>query len=176
MKQTLPIIVLLIALLPAMAPAQDPPTQEAPAPRARPESTARQAVGRVPVAPSPSERRTYSFQISLLLADIQGGPGSEGLSKNAQKALEDLKEFLPFKSYRLLDFAWLRTSAELLRVISITCGVTSGSSRLAPARSAASRGSSWGWSYRLRMMASALGPSASQRQEAARAAAGFSSR
>jgi len=62
-------------------------------------------------APDVSPRETHSFQVSLLIADTQNGSGFEGLSKNAQKALEDLQDFLPFKSYRLLDFAWLRTSS-----------------------------------------------------------------
>lgn len=89
----------IFALLPTVLAAQPP------APRARAVFTPRQAP-----APDVLDRPTYSFQISLLLADVQGESGYEGLSKNAQKALEDLRDFLPFKSYRLLDFAWLRTS------------------------------------------------------------------
>src|SRR5262249_26071950 len=32
------------------------------------------------------------------------------LSKNAQKAIDDLRGFLPYKGYHLLDTAWLRTT------------------------------------------------------------------
>ncbi len=100
MKYRFPIVLLIFAMVPAILAAQQP------APRAR------SVFGQTPaLAPDSSDRPTYSFQISLLLADIQGTGGFEGLSKNAQKALEDLRDFLPFKSYRLLDFAWLRTSS-----------------------------------------------------------------
>lgn len=53
--------------------------------------------------------QTQSFQVSFLAAGKEGGPNPE-LSAGAQKALADLKGLLPFKSYRLLDTAWLRTT------------------------------------------------------------------
>ena len=100
MKYRVAIALSIFALLPVALSAQQP------APRSRSVFG-----GTLAVAPDMSDRATYSFQISLLLADVQATGGTEGLSKNAQKALEDLKDFLPFKSYRLLDFAWLRTSS-----------------------------------------------------------------
>jgi len=54
--------------------------------------------------------RTQSFQLTLLAADKRAGGMAPELSKPAQKALEDLKDFLPYASYRLLDIAWLRTT------------------------------------------------------------------
>ena len=88
--------------------------ESAPAPRAAGKAgqaeISRALLSRM-AAPKAAERTTYSFQISILLADIDGTENYQGLSKNAQKALEDLQDFLPFRSYRLLDFAWLRTSA-----------------------------------------------------------------
>jgi hypothetical protein len=52
---------------------------------------------------------TQAFQLVLLLADSQpGDPPS--LSKNAQKAIDDLHGFFPYKGYHLLDTAWLRTT------------------------------------------------------------------
>jgi hypothetical protein len=56
--------------------------------------------------------RTQSFQLTLLAADNHGGGAGAApeLSKAALKALQDMKDFLPFKSYRLLDMAWLRTT------------------------------------------------------------------
>ncbi len=101
MKDRIAIVLLIFVLLPATLASQQA------APHARTVFSRSAPV----LAPDSSERPTYSFQISLLLADIQGDGSSEGLSKNARKALEDLRDFLPFKSYRLLDFAWLRTSS-----------------------------------------------------------------
>ena len=108
MRYFLPIITLAV-LHPAVAAAQEIPNRPVAAPRVVSPSV-RPYAQLVP-APEVGNRSTYSFQVSLLLADTQGGAEYEGLSKNAQKALEDLRDFLPFRSYRLLDFAWLRTSS-----------------------------------------------------------------
>lgn len=54
---------------------------------------------------------TQSFQLTLLAADKRPGGAAPELPKSAQKALADLKDFLPYASYRLLDIAWLRTTA-----------------------------------------------------------------
>ena len=35
---------------------------------------------------------------------------TENVPPKAQKALKDLQDFLPYKSYHLVDMAWLRTS------------------------------------------------------------------
>ena len=53
--------------------------------------------------------RTYTFQVVLLIAETSGPAVTEGVPPRAQKALVNLREFLPYKSYRLLDLAWLRT-------------------------------------------------------------------
>jgi hypothetical protein len=52
---------------------------------------------------------TQAFQIVLLLADDQPGT-PPNLSKNAQKAVDDLRGFFPYKGYHLLDTAWTRTT------------------------------------------------------------------
>jgi len=52
---------------------------------------------------------TQLFHVVLLRASRSGGDDTEGLPKAALKAVEDLREFLPFKHYRLLD-------SELVRV------------------------------------------------------------
>ncbi|MEM7350579.1 MAG: hypothetical protein AAF657_07220 [Acidobacteriota bacterium] len=105
MKISSLLLILALTLVPQIAAAQD----EVPAPRPRSLTSRAYAAALAPV-PDAVNRKTYSFQVSLLLADTTNGVEFEGLSKNAQKALEDLRDFLPFKSYRLLDFAWLRTS------------------------------------------------------------------
>ncbi|MCM2269011.1 MAG: hypothetical protein NDJ75_02805, partial [Thermoanaerobaculia bacterium] len=62
--------------------------------------------------PAPPSDRTYTFQLVLLAAETGGGGATsfENVPANAQKALADVKDFLPYKSYKLLDLAWLRSS------------------------------------------------------------------
>lgn len=58
--------------------------------------------------------RSQRIQILLLAASTKpGGPGAD-LPANAQKALADLKEFLPYKSYQVLDAAWVPATQERL--------------------------------------------------------------
>src|SRR5262245_11676631 len=47
------------------------------------------------------------FGIVLVLGDVQGGASPESVPPAAQAALNDLKDFLPYKSYRVLDTAWV---------------------------------------------------------------------
>jgi len=58
------------------------------------------------------ELRTYTFQLVLLVADNEGKPGLENVPPRAEKALTDVRDFLPYKSYRLLDLGWLRSSGD----------------------------------------------------------------
>jgi hypothetical protein len=51
--------------------------------------------------------RTHGFQILLLAANLKPGGGDSEVPANVQKALADLKGFLPYKSYEVLDTAWL---------------------------------------------------------------------
>jgi hypothetical protein len=64
-----------------------------------------------PSAPLRADQRpSHTFQAVFLIAD-NAAPGSlEGVPENAQKALRSAASFLPYKSYRLLDSAWIRTS------------------------------------------------------------------
>lgn len=60
--------------------------------------------------------RTQGFQLVLLAAGDKPDGAGPGLYKGAQKALDDIKGFLPFKSYRILDTALLRvTQGEIVR-------------------------------------------------------------
>jgi len=61
-------------------------------------------------AAAAEKRPSYSFQAVLLLADNQTPGSLEGVPANAQAAMRDAAKFLPYKSYRLLDLAWVRTS------------------------------------------------------------------
>jgi TonB family protein len=55
----------------------------------------------------PEHKNVRGYSLVLLMGDTQGSSMPEGLSAQAQKALTDLKDFLPYKSYRLLDTKWL---------------------------------------------------------------------
>ncbi len=57
--------------------------------------------------------RNQNLQILLLSASLKPSTtaGPE-IPENAQKALNDLKKFLPFKSYQLIDAAWLSATEE----------------------------------------------------------------
>ena len=55
---------------------------------------------------------TYTFQIVLLMADNAMPAVTENVPAKAQRALKDLQDFLPYKSYHLVDMAWLRTSRD----------------------------------------------------------------
>ena len=54
-----------------------------------------------------TQPRTHGFQILLLAANLKPGSGGQEVPANVQKALADLKGFLPYKSYEVLDTAWL---------------------------------------------------------------------
>ncbi len=56
--------------------------------------------------------RTHGFQILLLTASLKPGSGGVEVPANVQKALADLKGFLPYKSYEVLDTAWLSGTQE----------------------------------------------------------------
>jgi hypothetical protein len=51
--------------------------------------------------------RPQGFSVVLVLADLQTGSGDEHVPPAARKALADMKDFLPYRSYRLLDAAWI---------------------------------------------------------------------
>jgi len=84
--------------------AQQPPPPPTPRPG---QSTTR------PELPPPSPGRStraavpQGFSVVLVLGDIQSAAGSDDVPLAARKALTDMKDFLPFKSYRLLDAAWV---------------------------------------------------------------------
>jgi hypothetical protein len=70
---------------------------------------ARQVADAVPVKklvnPEPTPRR--GFNVVLLLGDMQDAGGQDTVPVAARKALSDMKDFLPYKGYRLLDTQWV---------------------------------------------------------------------
>ena len=60
--------------------------------------------------PSPDEKgqpAPQGFSVVLVLGDMQSGSTSDNVPPAARKALADMKDFLPYKSYRLLDAQWI---------------------------------------------------------------------
>jgi hypothetical protein len=60
--------------------------------------------------PPPATTRVAApqgFSVVLVLGDLQASAPTDDVPLAARKALTDMKDFLPFKSYRLLDAAWL---------------------------------------------------------------------
>lgn len=47
------------------------------------------------------------FSVSLVLGDLAGAATPDNLPAGAKKALSDMRDFLPYKSYRLLDTHWI---------------------------------------------------------------------
>ena len=56
----------------------------------------------------PTPRR--GFNVVLLVGDMQDGWGQETVPVAARKALADMKDFLPYKVYRLVDTQWVLSS------------------------------------------------------------------
>jgi hypothetical protein len=50
--------------------------------------------------------RPQAFSVSLVLGEMQSSGGSDTVPAAARKALTDVKDFLPYKAYRLLDSQW----------------------------------------------------------------------
>ena len=53
----------------------------------------------------PAPRR--GFNVVLLVGDMQDAGGQDTVPVAARKALADMKDFLPYKSYRLMDTQWV---------------------------------------------------------------------
>lgn len=67
--------------------------------------------GRGPAARGAGQRegwaRPQGFSVVLVLGDLRAVAGEEDIPPAARKALTDMKDFLPYRSYRLLDAAWI---------------------------------------------------------------------
>ena len=50
------------------------------------------------------------FSVVLVVGDLQGPAGEEDVPPAARRALADMKDFLPYKSYKLVDAAWIMGS------------------------------------------------------------------
>ena len=52
-------------------------------------------------------KRVQGFSVLLLVGETQAAAPPENISAPARKALADIKDFLPYKSYRALDTVWV---------------------------------------------------------------------
>ena len=61
--------------------------------------------------PKPSavqiNRGVHGFSVALVLGDLQGSTKADNMPAAAKKALADMRDFLPYRSYRLLDTQWI---------------------------------------------------------------------
>jgi hypothetical protein len=55
-------------------------------------------------------KRLQGFSLLLLLGETQGAGQPDNISAPARKALADIKDFLPYKTYRVLDTQWVAGS------------------------------------------------------------------
>lgn len=73
------------------------------------------SVASAQVAKKPSESfdstAIHGFSVALVLGDLQGASTPDNLPIGAKKALADLRDFVPYKSYRLLDVQFIRCCA-----------------------------------------------------------------
>jgi hypothetical protein len=98
---------MLTVLVPLAASGQQATTPQPQPPRSS-------SSGQASTAPPPSSRTSRSsasvpqgFSVVLVLGDLQAAAGADDVPPAARKALTDMRDFLPFKSYKLLDAAWL---------------------------------------------------------------------
>ena len=100
----LTVSVLACSVLQSVVAAQQPaPAGQTPAPTARAESRS----------------LAQGFSVVLVLADLQASTAPDDVPPAARRALADMKDFLPYKSYKLLDAAWILgqgTSGTLTRL------------------------------------------------------------
>jgi len=64
------------------------------------------------LAKADASPQTRNLQILLLSATMKAGAATSEIPENAQKALADIKKFLPFKSYQLVDAAWMSVTED----------------------------------------------------------------
>ena len=56
---------------------------------------------------TPASIGVHGFSVVLVVGGTQGSVTNESVPEAARKALNDMKDFLPYKRYQLLDAAWI---------------------------------------------------------------------
>lgn len=69
---------------------------------------AQQASTPTPTPPGPAIESLgmRGFSVALVLGDMQGSGTPDTLPSGAKRAITDMRDFLPYKSYRMLDASW----------------------------------------------------------------------
>ena len=64
-----------------------------------------------------AQARYNGFSVVLLLGETQGAAGGDGLppAPALRKALADVKDFLPYRSYKVLDTQWQRSGSTRMK-------------------------------------------------------------
>jgi hypothetical protein len=64
-----------------------------------------------------AQARNNGFSVVLLLGETPGGASGDGLppAPALRKALADVKDFLPYRSYKVLDTQWLRSGSTRMK-------------------------------------------------------------
>jgi hypothetical protein len=63
---------------------------------------------------APAVQGTQGFSVVLVLGDLHDGATPDNIPAAARAALGDLRDFLPYRSYRVLDTAWILGSTTQL--------------------------------------------------------------
>jgi len=63
--------------------------------------------------PDRTDSLVQGYSVVLVLGDMQAGSTPDTVPPAAKKALADMKDFLPYKSYRLLDSQWTLGSSNV---------------------------------------------------------------
>lgn len=61
--------------------------------------------------PVSAQQALQGFNVVLVLGDLQDGATSDNIPPAARGALGDLRDFLPYRSYRMLDTSWVLASS-----------------------------------------------------------------
>lgn len=118
------LVAALMATSATIALAQQPPL---PRPAQVPTHSDAQTAPPAPIPLGQSQRALLpqGFSVVLVLGDIQGATGADDVPPAARKALTDMRDFLPFKSYKLLDAAWVMCCGQNPRPPAQTRNLTS---------------------------------------------------
>ena len=95
----------MLALLSVAIPSAAQPAQ-AGAPDAPPRATPRASTGRLHADSDSDKSAPQAFSVVLVLGEAQASTMQDNVPAAARKALADMKDFLPYKGYRLLDTQW----------------------------------------------------------------------
>jgi hypothetical protein len=114
------IAALLFVTTAAFAQTQAPaPPQPAPSPRAaiaatpapQPVPAAAPAPLATPAPPRAPQSVTQLFQVVVLHGTMGGVEATENVPKNVERAIADVRDFLPFKRYRFIDSGLIRLTS-----------------------------------------------------------------